>query len=50
MDKKSLPLLGEVRERISASPLHLDPDTQLPKPGYCEKREAVKDCIATCLF
>lgn len=37
MDEKPLQLLGEVRERISAAPLHMDPDTQLPKPGYCEK-------------
>lgn len=37
MDEKPLQLLGEVRERIAASPLRLDPDTQLPKPGYCEK-------------
>lgn len=37
MDEKPLQLLGEVRERISASPIHLDPDTQLPKPGYCGK-------------
>ena len=37
MDEKPLQLLGETRERIAASPLHLDPDTQLPKPGYCEK-------------
>ena len=37
MDEKPIQLLGEVRERISASPLRLDPDTRLPKPGYCEK-------------
>ena len=27
MDEKPLQLLGEVRERISANPIHLDPDT-----------------------
>lgn len=37
MDEKPLQLLGEVRERISAQPLHLDADTQLPSPGYCQK-------------
>lgn len=34
---KPLQLLGEIRERISAAPMHTDPDTHLPKPGYCEK-------------
>lgn len=37
MDEKPLQLLGEARERISAKPLHLDSETQLPKPGYCQK-------------
>lgn len=37
MDEKPLQLLGEIRERISAAPMHTDPDTHLPKPGYCEK-------------
>lgn len=37
MDEKPLQLLGEIRERILAKPLHLDADTQLPKPGYCQK-------------
>lgn len=30
-------LLGEIRERISAKPVHIDPDTQILKAGYCEK-------------
>ena len=37
MDEKPLQLLGEVRERISAKPLHLDSETQLPQPGYFQK-------------
>lgn len=37
MDEKPLQLLGEIREWISAVPIHMDPDTQLPKPRYCEK-------------
>ncbi len=37
MDEKPLQLLGEIRERISSRPAHIDPDTQLPRSGYCEK-------------
>lgn len=37
MDKKTLQLLNEIRERISAKPVHMTPDTQIPKNGYCEK-------------
>lgn len=37
MDEKPIQLLGETRERIKAAPLHTDPETELPKPGYCEK-------------
>ena len=37
MDEKTVQMLGEVRERISAKTIHTDPDTELPKPGYCEK-------------
>lgn len=37
MDEKPVQLLGDVRERTSASPIHIDPDTDIPKPGYCEK-------------
>jgi len=37
MDEKPLQLLDEIRERISSRPVHIDPDTQLPQNGYCEK-------------
>lgn len=37
MDEKPLQLLGDARERIAARPLQLEPDTQIPQPGYCEK-------------
>ena len=37
MDEKPVQLLGEIRERISAKPVHIDPDTQIRKVGYCEK-------------
>ena len=37
MDEKPIQLLDEIRERIQAKPIHTDPDTQLPQPGYCEK-------------
>lgn len=33
MNEKPFQLLSEVRERVSASPIHLNPDTQLPKTG-----------------
>ena len=37
MDEKPVQLLGEIRERIAAKPIHYDPDSEIPKPGYCEK-------------
>lgn len=37
MDEKPLQLLDEIRERISAKPARIDPDTQIPMGGYCEK-------------
>jgi hypothetical protein len=37
MDEKPVQLLGEIRDRISAEPLRIDPDTELPKPGKIEK-------------
>lgn len=37
MDEKPVQLLDEIRERISAKPAHISPDTQLQKAGYCEK-------------
>jgi len=40
MDEKPIQLLGEVRERIAAKPLRLDPDTNIPKPGDVEKLDA----------
>ncbi len=40
MDEKPLRLLDEIRERISSEPARIDPDTQLPKNGYCEKIES----------
>jgi len=40
MDEKSIQLLGEVRERISAKPLRTDPDTGLPKSGEVEKLDS----------
>lgn len=40
MDKKPVQLLGEVRERIQAKPIHTNPDTQLPQPNYCRKNDS----------
>lgn len=37
MDEKPLQLLDEIRERISAKPARIDPDTQIQRCGYCEK-------------
>ena len=37
MDEKPVQLLGEIRERITAKAMSLDPNTQLPIHGYCEK-------------
>ena len=37
MDEKPVQLLGGIRERIQARPLHTDPGTRLPQLGYCEK-------------
>ena len=37
MDEKPIQLLDEIRNRVSAKPLHMDPDTGLPKPGAVEK-------------
>ena len=37
MDEMPVQLLGEVRDRIQAQPVRVDPETELPKPGYVEK-------------
>ena len=37
MDEKPVQLLDEIRERISAKPARIDPDTQIQRSGYCEK-------------
>jgi transposase len=37
MDEKPVQLLDEIRERVSAKPLHTDPDTGLTHPGAVEK-------------
>lgn len=37
MDEKPVQLLGEVRERIGAKPMRVDPETELLVPGYCER-------------
>lgn len=37
MDEKPLQLLDEIRERISAKPARIDPETQIQRSGYCEK-------------
>jgi transposase len=40
MDEKPIQLLGEIRERVSAKPLRIDPDTGIPKPGELQKIDA----------
>jgi transposase len=40
MDEKPIQLLDEIRERISAKPLRLDPDTGIPKPGEVQKLDS----------
>jgi len=40
MDEKPIQLLDEIRDRILAKPLRLDPDTGLPKPGEIEKLDS----------
>ena len=37
MDEKPVQLLDEIRARVSAKPLRIDPDSGLPKPGTVEK-------------
>jgi transposase len=37
MDEKPVQLLDEIRERVAAKPLHLDPNTGLPVHGTVEK-------------
>ncbi len=37
MDEKPVQLLDEIRERVSAKPLHSDPDTGISYPGTVEK-------------
>jgi hypothetical protein len=37
MDEKPVQLLDEIRDRINAKPIRIDPDTVLPKPGEVEK-------------
>lgn len=53
MDEKPIQLLDEIRERIQAKPIHTDPDTQLPQPGYCEKIDSgyvrVEQPVFSCL-
>ena len=40
MDEKPIQLLDEIRERITAKPLRIDPDTGLSKPGEVEKMDS----------
>jgi len=40
MDEKPIQLLDEIRDRILAKPLRLNPDTGLPKPGEIEKLDS----------
>ena len=40
MDEKPIQLLDEIRERVLAKPLRIDPDTGVPKPGEAEKLDA----------
>jgi len=51
MDEKPIQLLDEIRDRVSAKPLSMDPDTGLPKPGAVEKidSEYVR-CGTACIF
>lgn len=37
MNEKTVQLLDEIRERISARPLEYDPETELPHPGADQK-------------
>ena len=37
MDEKPVQLLDEIRERVGAKPLRIDPDTGLPKPSSIER-------------
>lgn len=51
MDEMPIQLLGEVRERICARPIHTDPETELPKPGYSEKIDyEYKRCGTASIF
>jgi hypothetical protein len=40
MDEKPIQFLAEVRERISAQPMRIDPDTEIAHPGHSEKIDA----------
>jgi len=40
MDEKPIQLLDEIRERITAKPLRLDPNTNIAKQGQVEKLDA----------
>ena len=40
MDEKPVQLLDEIRERITAKPLRIDPNTNIPKKGQAEKMDA----------
>lgn len=40
MDEKPIQLLDEIRERISAKPLRIDPDTGIQKPGEVQKLDS----------
>ncbi len=37
MDEKPVQLLDEIRERISAKPMEIDPETEIPRPGSTQK-------------
>lgn len=51
MDEKPIQLLGEIRERIYAKPVHINPDTQIKKVGYCEKTDSeYVRCGTTSIF
>lgn len=51
MDEMPVQLLGEVRSRITAKPLHTDPETEIPGAGYCQKIDyEYKRCGTASIF
>jgi transposase len=51
MDEKPVQLLDEIRDRVCAKPLTIDPDTGIKKPGKVEKidSEYIR-CGTACIF